>query len=72
MIPRRDFLPLEWLHEATKRQQAHVERNKELQVYNYVEHLPERRKIMSWWANYLDELAVVAKVIYIYIYKINS
>lgn len=26
-------------------------------VYNKAKYLPERRKIMCWWANYLDEIA---------------
>jgi hypothetical protein len=26
-------------------------------AYNYAELLPERRKMMQWWADYLDEVA---------------
>jgi hypothetical protein len=25
-------------------------------AYNYAEYLPERRRMMQWWADYLDEL----------------
>jgi DUF971 family protein len=25
-------------------------------IYNYAEYLPERRKMMQWYADYLDEL----------------
>jgi hypothetical protein len=26
-------------------------------LYNHAQHLPERRKMMQWWADYLDEAA---------------
>jgi hypothetical protein len=29
---------------------------------NFAEHLPERRKMMQAWADYLDKLALGAKV----------
>jgi hypothetical protein len=35
---------------------AHGERNKVRGSYNYGEFLPERRKMMQWWANYLDKI----------------
>jgi hypothetical protein len=31
-------------------------------AYNYAEHLPERRKMMQEWADYLDKLATGAAV----------
>lgn len=52
-----------WPHEAIERQLAHAERNKVVAAYNYAEHLPKRKGMMRWWADYLDELAVGAKVI---------
>lgn len=52
-----------WPHEAIERQLAHAERNKVVAAYNYAEHLPKRREMMSWWADYLDELAVGAKIV---------
>ena len=39
-----------------ERQLAHVEGNSVLAAYNYAEYLPERRQMMQWWADYLDEL----------------
>ncbi len=39
-----------------ERQLAHVEGNSVRAAYNYAEYLPERRKMMQWWADYLDEL----------------
>jgi len=39
-----------------ERQLAHGERDHVRAAYNYAEHLPERRRMMQEWANYLDEL----------------
>jgi integrase len=39
-----------------ERQLAHGEGNKVRAAYNYADHLPERRKMMQEWADYLDEL----------------
>jgi len=39
-----------------ERQLAHVEGNSVRAAYNYADYLPERRKMMQWWADYLDEL----------------
>jgi integrase len=39
-----------------ERQLAHGERNSIRAAYNYAEYLPERRKMMQEWADYLDEL----------------
>jgi hypothetical protein len=39
-----------------ERQLAHGERNKVKAVYNFAEHLAERRKMMQAWADYLDKL----------------
>jgi len=50
-----------WLHDVIERQLAHAERNKITAAYNYAEHLPKRREMMNWWADYLDELASSAK-----------
>ncbi|MEO5348352.1 MAG: integrase arm-type DNA-binding domain-containing protein [Magnetococcus sp. YQC-3] len=40
-----------------ERQLAHGERNAIRAAYNHAEHLPERRKMMQHWADYLDQLA---------------
>ena len=39
-----------------ERQLAHGERNAVRAAYNYAEYLPERRKMMQEWSDYLDEL----------------
>ena len=39
-----------------ERQLAHGERNTVRAAYNYAEYLPERRRMMAEWANYLDGL----------------
>jgi integrase len=39
-----------------ERQLAHGERNSVRAAYNYAEYLPERRKMMQEWADYLDVL----------------
>ena len=40
--------------DVIERQLAHVERNKVRAAYNHADYLPERRKMMQWWADYLD------------------
>jgi hypothetical protein len=45
-----------WNRDAIERQLAHVERNSVRAAYNYAEFLPERRKMMQAWADYLDLL----------------
>lgn len=47
---------LNYPHVWIERQLAHAERNAVVAAYNYAEYLPERRKMMQAWANYLDEL----------------
>jgi len=50
-------------HAVIERQLAHGERNKVSAAYNFAEHLPERRKLMQQWADYLDKLKTGAEVI---------
>lgn len=40
--------------DAIERQLAHVQGNKVRGAYNHAEYLPERQKMMQWWADYLD------------------
>lgn len=40
-----------------ERQLAHAERNEVRAAYNHAQYLPERRKMMQWWADHLDETA---------------
>lgn len=42
---------------AIERQLAHVDENTVRGVYNHAEYLDERRDMMQWWADYLDEQA---------------
>lgn len=45
-----------WHHDAIERQLAHSERNAIRAAYNRAEHLPERRRMMQAWSDYLDGL----------------
>jgi integrase len=45
-----------WNRDAIERQLAHAERNNIRAAYNYAEYLPERRNMMQWWSDYLNEL----------------
>ncbi len=45
-----------WSSDVIERQLAHTERNKVRGAYNHAEHLPERRKMMQSWADFLDGL----------------
>lgn len=52
-----------WNRDAIERQLAHAERDDIRAAYNYAEHLPERRKMMQAWADYLDGLKRGADVV---------
>ena len=52
-----------WHPDTIERQLAHVESNKVRAAYDRSEHLPERRKMMIWWAEYLDSLLVPGEVL---------
>lgn len=45
-----------WPSDFIERQLAHAERNSIKAAYNHAQHLPERRKMMQAWADYLDKL----------------
>lgn len=45
-----------WNRDAIERQLAHAERSNVRAAYNYAEYLPERKKMMQAWADYLDQL----------------
>jgi integrase len=49
ILNENGFMP-----DVIERQLAHCERNKVRAAYNHAQYLPERRKMMQWWANYLD------------------
>ena len=53
--------------DAIERQLAHLERNSVRAAYTYhARYLDERRTMMQWWADYLDEMRVSGKVIPIF------
>jgi integrase len=43
--------------DVIERQLAHAERNGVRKAYNHAQYLPERREMMQWWADYLDDAA---------------
>lgn len=43
--------------DVIERQLAHCERDTVRAAYNHAQYLPERRKMMQWWADYLDKAA---------------
>lgn len=45
-----------WSSDVIERQLAHAERNSIKAAYNHAQHLPERRKMMQTWADYLEKL----------------
>ncbi len=48
-----------WSTDVIERQLAHAESNSVKAAYNHAQHLPERRKMMQWWADYLDDLKLM-------------
>lgn len=52
ILNENGFMP-----DVIERQLAHAERNKVRAAYNHAQYLPERRKMMQWWADYLDGAA---------------
>lgn len=52
-----------WPSDVVERQLAHGERNKVKASYNFAQHLPERRRMMQAWAEYLDALREGGKVV---------
>ena len=59
--------------DAIERQLAHKERNSVRAAYTYhARYMDERRRMMQWWADYLDEMRVTGKVIPIFSRAANS
>ncbi len=44
-------------------QLAHIERNHVRAAYNHAQYLPERREMMQWWADYMENLSPVGSII---------
>jgi len=54
---------LGWHPDVIELQLAHAERNKVRAAYNRAQRIPERRKMMQAWADYLDELRIGTKIV---------
>lgn len=52
-----------WPPDVIERQLAHAERNNVRAAYNHAQHLPERRRMMQAWADYLEGIKAGAKII---------
>ena len=52
-----------WNRDAIERQLAHSDRNSVRAAYNYAEFMPERKKMMQAWADYLDGIKTGAEII---------
>ncbi len=52
-----------WSSDAIERQLAHAESNAVKAAYCHAKHLPERRKMMQAWSDYLDGLKAGADVV---------
>lgn len=52
-----------WHRDAIERQLAHSERDGVRAAYNRAEHLPERKRMMQGWADFLDSLRDGAEVL---------
>jgi integrase len=48
---------LNFRREVIEHALAHQERNKVVAAYNRSDYFEERKKLMQWWANYLDSCA---------------
>ena len=46
-----------------EKQLAHSERNKVRAAYNHASYLPQRREMMQFWADYLDNLKAGADIV---------
>jgi len=51
-----------WNHLTIERQLSHEEKSMVSAAYNFAEFLPERRKMMQAWADYLDTLKLGPKI----------
>lgn len=53
ILNENGFMP-----DVIERQLAHAERNGVRAAYNHAQYLPERRKMMQWWADYLTDIGL--------------
>lgn len=54
---------LGWRPDLIEHQLAHAVKDPNGRAYNRTAHLPERRKMMQAWADYLDKLKAGAEVV---------
>lgn len=52
-----------WEPDWIERALAHVEENKVRGAYNAAEYLPQRRRLLQWWADWLDQQLELARII---------
>lgn len=52
---------LGWHFDAIEKQLAHVQRDHVRAAYNHAQHLPTRKEMMQFWADYLDKLKEEAR-----------
>ena len=52
-----------WNPNAIERQLSHKDKNIIRRSYNHAQHLEERREMLQFWADYLDELKQGAEII---------
>ena len=50
-----------FMPDVIERRLAHCERNQVRAAYNHAQYLSERRRMMHWWADYLEEARNQAK-----------
>lgn len=50
-------------HAHIELQLAHMERDEVAAAYNFATYLPQRRKMLQWWADHLDQLRQGGKVL---------
>ena len=53
----------QWHRDAIERQLSHGERDRIRAAYNHADYLPERRRMMQAWADYLETLRTGAEII---------
>jgi len=51
-----------WQHHVIEATLAHLQGNSVSQAYDRAQYLPDRRKLLAWWADFIDGLRVGAKV----------
>jgi integrase len=52
-----------WKPDAIERQLAHMERNKIRAAYHRSTYTDDRKKMMQWWADYIDEVSAGGTVV---------